>query len=259
MSTGRLFANGWPNNPFAAVDNLSTPDDWGALRYHGIKLLCASRFEEGLSMPSRTCFVVMAIGDYAHADFVVTEADLRRRYDDLIKEALLKADPSLDVTRADDIAMPGTISSDVLTRLMHSDVVVADITYPNPNVYYEIGLRHACRAGTILIRDREGPTVPFDLSHQRHIEYENSASGLKDLADRFRAYLDFLKRSPGSPDNHFLELAKLMRYAFPRYEEPAQEPAEVTALMAMLKSPHMLDLFMRQASGEQVDENRRAD
>ena len=135
---------------------------------------------------NRTCFVIMPIGDQRVGDSTVTAADLRQRYADLIKEALLKADPSLEVVRADDVPMPGSISSDILARLMRSDLVVADVTYPNPNVFYELGLRHACRAGTIILRDKAAPAVPFDIAHLRHIEYENTTSGLRELAADLR-------------------------------------------------------------------------
>ena len=125
-------------------------------------------------MPEKTCFVIMAIGDQSTDDGTVTSSELKRKYDDLIKEAIVKARPRLDVARADDIALPGTITTDIVTRIMHSDYVVADVTYPNPNVFYELGLRHACRTGTVIIKDREGPRVPFDIAHLRYIEYENT-------------------------------------------------------------------------------------
>jgi hypothetical protein len=105
---------------------------------------------------ARSCFVVMPIGDQAHGDVSLTAGQLRSRYDDLIREALLRADPNLEIMRADDVSAPGTITSDILTRLMHADVVVADITFPSPNVFYELGLRHACKTGTIIIREKTG-------------------------------------------------------------------------------------------------------
>ena len=101
---------------------------------------------------SKTCFVIMAIGSQNHDGETIDSSVLKQKYNDLIKEAILKADPSLDVVRADEISAPGTMSTDIITRIMHSDIVVADITYPNPNVFYELGLRHACRAGTIIIK-----------------------------------------------------------------------------------------------------------
>src|SRR6202012_660503 len=108
-------------------------------------------------LSEKTCFVVMAIGEQEYNGKKVTSQELKSKYDDLIREALLKASPGINVVRADDIALPGSISSDILTHIMHADYVVADVTYPNPNVYYELGLRHASRPGTIIIRDGAGP------------------------------------------------------------------------------------------------------
>src|SRR5689334_7551053 len=103
---------------------------------------------ERVSMIRRlTCFAMTAIGDQEHDGVKITAHELRRRYDDLIKEALQRADPDLDIVRADDVANAGTITTDIVTRIMHSDLVVADVTYPNPNVFYELGLRHACKTG----------------------------------------------------------------------------------------------------------------
>src|SRR5947208_5652339 len=119
-----------------------------------------------------TCFVVMAIGDQSYNGETVTAASLQDTYNNVIKEALLQARPGLEVVRSDDVAVPGTITTDILTRLMHSTFVVVDITYPNPNVFYETGIRHACKPGTLLIRDAEAPVkAPFDVSHQRYTEY----------------------------------------------------------------------------------------
>jgi hypothetical protein len=163
-------------------------------------------------MPKNTCFVIMPIGDQSYDRVELSAQELKKRYDDLIREALLAARPDLDITRADEVAIPGTITSDILTRVMHSDFVVADVSFPNPNVFYELGLRHACRAGTIIIRDAKAPKPPFDIAHLRHIEYQNTPSGLKELAEAFRRYFSHAAQHPNRPDNHFLELAKLTQY-----------------------------------------------
>jgi len=204
----------------------------------------------------RTCFIVMPIGDQDVSGERVSAADLKRRYDDLIKEALLRADPTLEITRADDVAIPGTITSDILTRIMHSDVVVADVTFPNPNVFYELGLRHSCRIGTIIIRDKDGPKVPFDIAHLRHIEYENSPTGLKELAQKLKHVLDHFARSPATPDSQFQELAKLTQYPFPDYgsRSEAVEP-EAEAIMAMMQSPEILNLLIQSGSGKPINQS----
>ena len=206
---------------------------------------------------SKTCFVVMPIGDQSYGDISLSASELRKRYDDLIKEALLQANPSLEIMRADDVAAPGAITTDILTRLMHADIVVADITYPNPNVFYELGLRHACRTGTIIIRDPAGPRVPFDIAHLRHIEYENTPSGLKALAANFKTYLDHFERNPSTLDSQFQEIARLTNFQFPDYTNPEDEMSpEVLAMLAMMQSPEMLDLFARAGRGEEIDQRK---
>lgn len=199
----------------------------------------------------------MPIGDQEWGDIKETTSDLKQRYDDLIKEAIQKADPSLDIVRADEVSFPGSITSDIIMRIMHSDIVVADVTYPNPNVFYELGLRHACRAGTVIIRDKKGPRIPFDILHLRHIEYENTPSGLKALAGDLKKHFEHLKKNPEHPDNQFQELAQLTSYIFPQYgkDDVTEEDAKTELFTAAIQSPEILSLIMRKSHGETVDDS----
>jgi len=139
-------------------------------------------------------------------------------------------------------------------RIMYSDLVVADVTYPNPNVLYELGLRHACRVGTVIIRDRNGPRAPFDIAYLRHIEYENTATGLKKLADGLRTYFNSFLRYPDRPDNQLLELAKLTNYDFPTYGKvQKQQAAQIAFMSAILESPELIKITLRQMKGENID------
>lgn len=205
-------------------------------------------------MSGKTCFVIMAIGDQTTSDNLVSASSLKSKYDDLIKEAILNARPNLDVVRADDISLPGTMTTDIITRIMHSDYVVADVTYPNPNVFYELGLRHACRTGTIIIRDRNGPKVPFDIAHLRHLEYENTSTGLKQLSMQLSSIFEQLDQDSGRPDNHFQELAKLTGYIFPQYVKEEPLDPGLQAIMGFIESPELINLFIKQQAGESVTE-----
>lgn len=196
----------------------------------------------------------MAIGNQEVNGKNISESDLKSKYDDLIKEAIKKADDSLEVVRADDIAMPGTITTDIITRIMHSDYVVADVSYPNPNVFYELGLRHASRTGTIIIKDKDAPSTPFDIAHLRHIEYDNSASGLKKLSQNLKQYFGYFKNNPDSPDNQFLEHAKLTHYEFPNYSREDEKTPEEEIISAMFDSPEILEMFIEHQSGSKVDD-----
>ncbi len=54
---------------------------------------------------------------------------------------------------------------------MLCDYAVADITGANPNVYYELGIRHAMRPRSTVILFAEGTTLPFDIALLRGIPY----------------------------------------------------------------------------------------
>src|SRR6266550_6124876 len=99
----------------------------------------------------RECFVIMPIGS-GDAYQVY-----RNRYEHIIQPAVdgfrLDSDDRqvFRCVRADFVTKTGSITRDLLGRLYRSDVVVADLTDLNPNVFYELGVRHALRSGTILI------------------------------------------------------------------------------------------------------------
>ncbi|GGW37109.1 tetratricopeptide repeat-containing protein [Arenibacter certesii] len=77
----------------------------------------------------------------------------------------------------------GNIRQDMFQLLLTSDVVVADISIHNANVFYELGIRHALRAKkTLMIRCRKDE-VPFDLKTDRYIAYEQ---------DNLDAYVEVL-------------------------------------------------------------------
>ena len=205
-------------------------------------------------MSKKTCFVVMAIGEQKVDSANISATELKDKYDNLIKEAIIKVRPGLEVVRADEVSIPGTMTTDIITRIMHSDYVVADVTYPNPNVFYELGLRHACKSGTIIIRDKAGPRVPFDIAHLRHVEYENTTAGLKELSRQLATYFDHFDRDPIRPDNQFLELAKLTNYPFPNYQKEEPLSLEMQAIMGLIESPELLSVILRQQGGEEIDQ-----
>jgi len=65
----------------------------------------------------------------------------------------------------------GNIIIDILDNLNTADVVIADLTDWNPNVFYELGVRHALRDSTILIA-QSIQKAPFDLRPYAIIEYD---------------------------------------------------------------------------------------
>ncbi|MET0500925.1 MAG: TRAFs-binding domain-containing protein [Candidatus Binatia bacterium] len=107
-------------------------------------------------------FVVMPYGTKEEIDF-------NKVYGVLIKPALEAA--GFEVFRADQEMRAGDIRTDMFQELLLADLVVADLSIDNPNVWYELGVRHALRArGVIGIRCRRD-YMPFDVHTDRSLRY----------------------------------------------------------------------------------------
>jgi hypothetical protein len=83
----------------------------------------------------------------------------------------------LEPIRADEEKIGGTIHKPMFERLMLCHYAVADITGANPNVFYELGIRHALRPATTAILFLEGTVIPFDIALVRGIPYRTDAAG----------------------------------------------------------------------------------
>lgn len=78
----------------------------------------------------------------------------------------------------------------IYNQINKADVIVADLTGRNPNVFYEIGYAHALDKRVILLTSN-AEDIPFDLKHHFHIVYNNSISSLKDnLTTRLNWYFE---------------------------------------------------------------------
>jgi len=74
--------------------------------------------------------------------------------------------------RADELAEPGIITSQIVDRLVESDLVVADLTAHNPNVFYELAIRHAARKPVVQMIEK-GWSIPFDVGQMRVIRIDH--------------------------------------------------------------------------------------
>ncbi|HDO1385015.1 TPA: hypothetical protein P2R06_003329 [Aeromonas veronii] len=89
-------------------------------------------------------------------------------YKFLIVEGLEQS--GYEVKRADDIKSQSNILSDIVTAIVSSDLIVADLTGSNPNVYYELGVAHALNKSVILLT-QDINELPFDLRSYRVVSY----------------------------------------------------------------------------------------
>ena len=98
-----------------------------------------------------------------------------------------------------DIVHAGNIRVDMFRRLLTADLVVADLSIHNANVFYELGIRHALRDRSTLMLRCESDKFPFDLQTDRYFLYSKEDPGARvgDLVTALRQTLDSaIKDSP---------------------------------------------------------------
>jgi len=114
---------------------------------------------------SKICFYITPIGD---------PGSEHRRHSDFMMEYIIQPavkEFGLKVIRADQMSKPGMIGKQVIEHILRSRLVVADLSFHNPNVFYELCLRHTTRLPTVQLK-REVDTIPFDLNQYRTIPVE---------------------------------------------------------------------------------------
>lgn len=92
--------------------------------------------------------------------------------------------------RVDEQVFQETILDRIYNQISKSDLVIADMTGRNPNVFYEVGYAHALNKPTILLT-QNSDDIPFDLKHYPHIIYEGKISIIRDeLTKRIKWFQD---------------------------------------------------------------------
>ncbi|MEJ6402771.1 hypothetical protein [Yoonia sp. 2307UL14-13] len=131
----------------------------------------------------KSAFFVTPIGDQG--------SDERRRADAVLAHVLrpILAD-TFEITRADEIDLPGNINNDIINRLFSSDLVIADLTGLNPNVMYEVGVRHSFNLPIIQIM-QDGARLPFDVVTERTIYFDlTDLSSVEEGKKKIKKYAE---------------------------------------------------------------------
>lgn len=163
------------------------------------------------------CFVIGPIGDRDAEHGSEARDTYERaliRFEEVVKPACQRQSIDINVERADTIVSPGEITDQLLRRLFTTDLVIADLTGLNPNVMYELGLRHATGLPTAQISLTQ--TLSFDVRQIRTILFPDSEAGrirgrddlaeqlaaiLNSQADPLPAYVSFARYSPSAAED----------------------------------------------------------
>ena len=152
-----------------------------------------------MSTNRETCFVIMPFSKTTDEH---TEDYWTHHFEDFLKP-LIEENPNLEARRSK--AMRGDILREIITDLVVSRVVVADLTDNNPNVYWELGVRQSFKHGTITIAEAD-TSLPSDIGGKGTLSYyPKDHLKMEDFRKDFKEAIQDCLANPDRPDSHVLE------------------------------------------------------
>lgn len=153
--------------------------------YHENAVICTPTFGPPATPPVKAdVFVLMPFTD-----------DMQPVYEDHIRGVVTRL--GLTVARADNFFTADSIMSDIWNAINACQIIIADCTGRNPNVFYEIGVAHTLGKPVVLIA-QSTDDIPFDVRHLRTIVYEFKPRGMDKLEETLETTLNHELRTPRS-------------------------------------------------------------
>ena len=134
------------------------------------------------------CFIICPIGAVASETRSRSDKLMRHVFEPILEEKGYRA------VRADKIPKAGLITSQIINLVIESPLVIADLTESNPNVFYELAIRHVTGRPFVHVIHK-GSSIPFDIAGVRTIEIDlGDPDSLVAAKNELSAQIDEFKR-----------------------------------------------------------------
>lgn len=178
-----------------------------------------------------SCFFISPIGAAG------SEVNLRANevYDLLLIPVLSRR--NVRYMRGDENASSNHIGMDVIQCVQEADFCIVDVSYPNCNVYYELGLADALKKPVILIKEDEvdAASLPADIASRKYVSYSCTAARIRQSRSDIDAFVDHYlqalaaaKATPASPSEE--GMARLEDLLNRLQSQPAESAPTAPAL-----------------------------
>lgn len=178
---------------------------------------------------SKTCFVIAPIGADGSADRIRSDQVLKHIIGPSVREC------GYEPIRSDHISEPGLITSQVIQHIVEDPLVIADLTGRNPNVFYELALRHAIKKPVVqIIHATE--TIPFDVAasrtiHVDHRDLDSVAKAKEEIVRQIRS----VERNPEDVDTPISVAVELQ--SLRKSDNPLEKSyAEILAMLTDIRA-----------------------
>lgn len=170
-----------------------------------MRLSASERIDIGAAVPNenaivatKNCFIISSIGATDSPERIHLEW-----YREYILRPVFSQFPNYHFCGSAEINTPGMIDTQIINHLLDDDLVIADMTFLNANVFYEIGIRHSARKPIIhTYRNTGAFKMPFDVNSYRSVEYDmHRPAAIKNAQEDLLAHINEVERTDYSVDN----------------------------------------------------------
>lgn len=164
------------------------------------------------------------------------DSPVRKASDQLMKFIIKPVADELGyaVERADTIMESGAITSQIFNRLVTAPLVIADLTGHNPNVFYELAVRHAVRKPVIHVIAK-GETIPFDVATSRTLFYQLELEPVEAAKQSLRLMIESVEKESSDVESPISEA--LERVQLSRSPEPAdRRDSELLSMVSDIRT-----------------------